>query len=225
MRLYGWTGLQVCLIASHSLISPHSSSRLVKAADDFVSFGPFANLSRSSPALFSLDGALRLCWGNPRRNAVGIMLGSVATCNLVQPHNYSMNFEGGYIVRKITITPTEMTFRRFAGFLGAKFRWSALKAPVDGGNEITFSTRKKGAGGVLLAYSWFVPDLFIYFVGGSIGSPQAVRVKNPKFYGPSASASGSKDIVPWYASPFPPFLDYDLEGVCCFVLLPFLFIS
>jgi len=89
------------------------------------------------------------------------MLGSVATCNLVQPHNYSTNFEGGYIVCKITITPTEMTFRRFAGFMGAKFRWPALKAPVDGGNEITFSTRKKGAGGVLLAYS--LPGLFLIF--------------------------------------------------------------
>jgi len=125
-----------------------SFARLIEAADEFVSFGPFANHSRADPASFAIDAGHRLCYGNPRRNAVGIMFGSVATCNLVNPHNYSANIEGGYIVRKITITPTEMTYRRFAGFLGAKFRWAALKAPVDGGNEVTFSTCKKGAGGV-----------------------------------------------------------------------------
>ena len=121
--------------------------RLIKAADEFVSSAPFANLSRCDPELFAVDGAHRLCWSNPRRNCVGIMLGSVATCNLGNPHNYNTNVEGGYIVRKITITPPEMTLRRFAAFLGTKFRWGVLKAPVDGGNEITFSTRKKGAGG------------------------------------------------------------------------------
>lgn len=96
--------------------------------------------------MFAVDGAHRICWSSPRRNAVGIMLGSVAACNLVQPHNYSTNVEGGYVVRKITITPTEMSLRRFAAFMGVKFNWPVLKAPVDGGNEITFSTRKKGAG-------------------------------------------------------------------------------
>ena len=138
---------------------PHLFPRLVKAADEFVSFSPFTNLSRSDPALFGVDGNYRLCSGNPCCNSVGIMLGSVATCNLINSHNYSTNLEGGYIVRKIMITLTEMTFCCFTGFLGAKFRWPSLRAPVDGGNKITFSTRKKGAGGTLLTRS--VPASFL----------------------------------------------------------------
>lgn len=139
------------------------------------------------------------------------MLGSVTTCNLVNPHNYNTNIEGGYIVHKITITPTEMTLHHFAAFLGTKFHWSVLKVPVDSRNEITFSTCKKGAGGEYPSVSsvCLYPHL-LASVGAAFGSP--VHRKNPKFYSPPKHMSTAGDVTPWHTTPFPPFLDFETDG-------------
>jgi hypothetical protein len=117
--------------------------RLLLRGLRFVQAGDYVNMSRINPTALTLDstgsGVIKIA--GTRHSAVGIMMGIVTECNIINP-GLAGPFNAPYAVRRITIAPFAQEFRRDTSVWGAILKFRSITAVVGGGG-ISFMTRRK----------------------------------------------------------------------------------
>jgi hypothetical protein len=110
--------------------------RLILGGLTFERSGFFVNTARVHPDILTVDSR-RLKIAGTTQNAVGIMIGVVTECYLVEEGTTP------YPVHKITIVPFAQDMRRDTALWGQLFGFRSITASVSAGG-ISFLTRKQG---------------------------------------------------------------------------------
>jgi hypothetical protein len=136
----------------------------------FVRSGCFVNMSRVNPRELVAESD-RVRFANTKLNAVGIMLGVVSECFIVEEAMVGTSFSS-YAVHKITIVPFAQEMRRDTSVWGHVLGFHTITGPVTS-DGISFSTRKKADGNQSERLLWpqIAADV-IFFVSDSFLTPK-----------------------------------------------------
>ena len=99
-------------------------------------------------------------WSGQNRSVIFTMLGSVQSCNLVEPTTF-----GQYACKAITIVPFGEAWRKFQSFMADLYGQGQMRGPFDFGCLLTLSGRREGYStlGVCLVHDRFCLSFRSYF--------------------------------------------------------------
>ncbi|PPQ82821.1 hypothetical protein CVT24_009883 [Panaeolus cyanescens] len=162
-------------------------NKCIVAAENFVRVGPFVNVGAAPASAYALDPRNRVVLKDTGGTALCMMVGGVQNCDLVHGGPPNLQYPD-YVVKRITITPTQISAIIFRQTLRKLFNKPSLKVPFESETEITFSTKKDGA---------------------KISSP--VKNKSSALYGPDSGDESSEPVSKsWYTTHiWPSVLDFD----------------
>jgi hypothetical protein len=106
----------------------------------FVQSGFFVNTSRIQPNILNVESG-RLKMANSKHNAVGIMLGVISECFVIDETMVGPS-QAPYPVHKVTIIPFAQEMRRDTSLWGQVFGFTAISGSVSN-LGFSFSSRKK----------------------------------------------------------------------------------
>ena len=107
----------------------------------FTRSGFFVNTARIDPSLLLVDNSRMMRLADTRQLAIGIMLGVVTECNVVNEFTGG-SASGPYSLRKVTIAPFAQEMRRDTSVWGRVLGFRSIVGAVSS-LGISFSTRRK----------------------------------------------------------------------------------
>ncbi|KDR66262.1 hypothetical protein GALMADRAFT_148018 [Galerina marginata CBS 339.88] len=111
----------------------------LSSATDFVSFGPFVNLSRAPVA--AVEATFRgLSIPGTKLPVVALLTGSVVWCNLVTPKPPYQ--EGAATTKCIAVMPFGEEYAQYMAYIGHKLGSQVMHGPIYDGSYLVFSTSK-----------------------------------------------------------------------------------
>ncbi|KAF9031150.1 hypothetical protein BJ165DRAFT_1535481 [Panaeolus papilionaceus] len=166
--------------------------RSIQSAAAMGAVGPFGQLGVFDPHMCKLDDEGRFRWqdddrqGSPNGHVMGVMIGVVSRCNIVVPMKYTPRGAETQFHKRLVITPAYDSFKAFQYFLHKVAGKQRLKAQIENGSDLIFTTRK----------------------GSKSSGKKRVQPRDQK--GLYAAASDDEDLpAVWYMRGFPAFLEYD----------------
>lgn len=117
-----------------------SMNRSILSAMWFKELRPFVNVSAAPrERIYAERFKHHVMWQGLNRSVLFTMLGSVQTCNLVEPTSF-----GQYVCKAITIIPYGEAWRTFQVFLGGLYGQGQMRGPFEYGCLLTLSSRHEG---------------------------------------------------------------------------------
>lgn len=116
--------------------------RSITSALHFAELRPFVNVTSALQArsrIYAEKFKNHVMWSGQNRSVVFTMLGSVQSCNLVEPTTF-----GQYACKAITIVPFGEAWRKFHSFMGDLYGQGQMRGPFDFGCLLTLSGRREG---------------------------------------------------------------------------------
>jgi hypothetical protein len=106
----------------------------------FTELRPFVNVAAVTRSQVSADAFRNhVLWKNSARSVIFTMIGTVQSCNLVNPTTL-----GQHLCKAITIVPYGRAWQKFLLFLGQLYGEGEMKGPYEYGCLLTLSGRRSG---------------------------------------------------------------------------------